>query len=1080
MSRFHMKQRLGPSRLALVLAGGLAVAAGCSPAMRNARHMARGDNYFQAGKYQEATIEYLHVVTAEPANPVANRQLGLALYESGKGRAAVPYLLCAETAEPTNHAVTLKLGTIYLTAGDRPQAHQRAQSVLERSSDNLDALILWANSVTTSNELNEALQRLHPLLPRFPNEPAFHIALATLYGLQGDAAAAETIYRQALTTHPSSWELHLALGDAYLGRRATSQAEQEYQSAAALAPIASLAHIRLARFRHATGKTAAAKTILTNMLHQVPLHGPALFCLAEITFSENQYAETAALLNKLMQAEPSNLAAFLLLQRVHLAQGQTDEAIAGYERLITLLPKSAPGHYYLGLAHLQQGAVPQAVRALETAVALRPDYAEPLRTLAELQLRTGQPEAALELLKAFTKRFPDDLPANLLLAAAYAARKDDTKASEIYRAMLKVAPENPQIPFRLGLLLLRQKKATEAEAQFEAALQLDPAFMEPLLQLATLDAARTKRWDTAIQRIRDQIEKTPIKGGLYALLGEIHARARDWPAAERSFQQAITNQPEAIAAYLGLSRVYEATGQRAQALTNVDKALALKPKDLTARMLKANLLQLGSDFAGAATLYQQIIALTPSLAAAWNNLACLYHAPLNRGNEAFDLAKQARLLAPRDPAIADTLGWIAYTRGETKWALTLLQESAEKLPGEPQVQYHLGICQSALGDEEAARTSLNRALELSTEFPGASETRSMLTVLATSTDLHELATTAALAAFVDQHPSNSIALVRAGTRYEALGETLRAQQAYERALQCRASLVAAQVRLAKLYAGPLQQPEKALTLAKQARAAAPTDPQAADLLGWLAFQQGDYQRARSLLADSAAQGTMDPEQLYHWGMLQYVTGKTTLATNLIAQSLATSVPFSAAPDARRFLEQCRNPADALRLIKSTGVTPSLRPELLPGLMALADAYTRDDETEKALALCEKLTQQFPDFTPAYRALALGCLGQTNAADSRYPLLTKARELLPEDPYVGFALGAAAARQGQHAYAARILQASANQLPDRADLHYLLGQTYYQLSKPAAARQALQQALRLDPNPQSPAAVGARALLIQTM
>ncbi len=1080
MPRLHINQRLGTSCLVLVLAGGLAVTAGCSPAMRNARHMARGDNYFQAGKYQEATIEYLHVITAEPTNPRANRQLGLALYESGKRRAAVPYLLRAETAEPTNTAVKLKLGTIYLTAGDRLQAHQRAQSVLEMTSDNLDALILWAGSVSTSNELNEALYRLQPLLPRFQHAPAFHIALATLYGMKGDGAAEETIYRQELTTHPNSWELHLAMGDTYLARHAPSLAEHEYQSAAALAPIASLAHLRLARFRYATRKTAEAKTILTNMLHQVPLHGPALFCLAEIAFSEKQYDQAAAQLNKLLQAEPSNIEAFLLRQRVHLAQGQTEEAIASYERLITLYPKFAPGHYYLGLAHLQQGAVPPAVRALESAVALRPDYAEPLRTLAELHLRTGQPEAALQLLKAFTKRFPADLPANLLLAAAYAARKDETKAIETYRATQIIAPENPEVPYQLGLLLQRQNKETEAIDQFEAALQLDPAFLEPLLQLANLDAARTKRWDTAIQRVRAQIEKTPTKVGLYALLGEIQCRARDWPAAEFSFQQAITNQPDTIAAYLGLSRVYEVTGKRAQALTNVDKALALKPKDLTARMLKANLLQLGSDFAAAATLYQQIIAISPSSAAAWNNLACLYHAHLNRGNEAFDLAKQARLLAPRDPAIADTLGWIACTRGETKWALALLQESAEKLPSEPQVQYHLGICQSALGDEEAARTSLSRALELSTEFPGAAETRSMLTVLKTSTDLHELATTAAVADFVDNYPQNPIALLRAGTRYAALGETLRAQQAFERALQCQTNLVAAQVRLAKLYAGPLQQPAKALLLAKQARTAAPNDPQAADLLGWLAFQQGDYQRARSLLADSAAPGTMDPEQLYHWGMLQFVTGKTTLATNLIAQSLASSVPFSTAPEACRFLEQCRNPTDAIRLIKTAGVTNSLRPELLPALMALADAYTRDGETEKALALCEKLTQQFPDFTPAYRALALGCLGQTNAPDTRYPLLTKARELLPEDPYVGFALGAAAARQGQHAYAARILQSSADKLPDRADLYYLLGQTYHRLSKPEAARQALQQALRLDPNPQSTAAIAARALLVQPL
>jgi Flp pilus assembly protein TadD len=49
-------------------------------------------------------------------------------------------------------------------------------------------------------------------------------------------------------------------------------------------------------------------------------------------------------------------------------------------------------------------------------------------------------------------------------------------------------------------------------------------------------------------------------------------------------------------------------------------------------------------------------------------------------------------------------------------ALTLLPESAGKLPDNPQVQYHLGMMYAKLGDKDNARKALGLAGRLAPEL----------------------------------------------------------------------------------------------------------------------------------------------------------------------------------------------------------------------------------------------------------------------------------------------------------------------------------------------------------------------------
>ena len=91
--------------------------------------------------------------------------------------------------------------------------------------------------------------------------------------------------------------------------------------------------------------------------------------------------------------------------------------------------------------------------------------------------------------------------------------------------------------------------------------------------------------------------------------------------------------------------------------------------------------------------------------------------------------REAKELAPDDPQISDTLGWILYKRGLYQRARALLKESVARLPDNAEVQYHYGMASWKTGDSDGAKTALRVAANSTRDFPGRDEARKTLNEL---------------------------------------------------------------------------------------------------------------------------------------------------------------------------------------------------------------------------------------------------------------------------------------------------------------------------------------------------------------
>src|SRR5207247_2606213 len=140
----------------------LLVVTGCSrsPEARKARHLERGDKYFQREQYREAVVEYTNVLGIDRTNARAERQLALAYYQLGDFGRAFPSLVKFAEAEPDNVDMRLKLAKIYFFARRPAEAQGQVAAVLTREPRNVEAILLSAATATTSQEIDAALKRI--------------------------------------------------------------------------------------------------------------------------------------------------------------------------------------------------------------------------------------------------------------------------------------------------------------------------------------------------------------------------------------------------------------------------------------------------------------------------------------------------------------------------------------------------------------------------------------------------------------------------------------------------------------------------------------------------------------------------------------------------------------------------------------------------------------------------------------------------------------------------------------------------------------------------------------------------------
>ncbi|HMU66688.1 MAG TPA: tetratricopeptide repeat protein, partial [Cellvibrionaceae bacterium] len=420
----------------------------------------------------------------------------------------------------------------------------------------------------------------------------------------------------------------------------------------------------------------------------------------------------------LVEARQAALAELLQANRLQEAFAQAEFLVSsGEESGLDVLAARAAQQSVAGTPQLVNDLVP----LYENLISRYPSKTEVLLGASYLLQRQNKPDAALEMARRGLKLKPDDIgllsqESRLLLGM----NRTEEAHSKIKR-LLELQPDNQ----RLRLQYAKSLAATNLpEAQQQLAVLLNEAPEDSDLNLAMGLVLLEQNKLGEAEPLFKKVSQSRHGGSAQYYLGRIYNQQKDYPRAIEALK-AVPPGPDYLPAQGQLILALQKAGRGEEALKELDRAGSqLTPQaQPNIALLKANLLadmgrgdeaialltqSLSQNPTSADLLYgramifsrlnneaaaevdlRAILASNPNHPATLNALGYGMSKNPARLAEAKGYVEQALQLAPDDPSIMDSLGWIYLQQGKLNEALKLLKQAYSRL-ADPEIGAHLG------------------------------------------------------------------------------------------------------------------------------------------------------------------------------------------------------------------------------------------------------------------------------------------------------------------------------------------------------------------------------------------------------
>ncbi len=322
-----------------------------------------------------------------------------------------------------------------------------------------------------------------------------------------------------------------------------------------------------------------------------------------------------------------------------------------------------------------------------------------VETVADFYHATRQFPGAVEAYQTVIQHNPDQLVTREKLARVYAAMGEDDKLLETLLGIAEIDTQNATILRQIAGIYIQRKQYPDAVPYFQKALAIAKGTEEEYKAVAGV-MIEERQSEAAIDFIKGAAYLFPESPDFPLLLTYPFAFEEKWDKAVEQFEKAVelgAEKPDMFneSFYFRFAAANERLG-------NIEKAEELFQK--TIELLS----KLNPD-----DEVQQFTATT------YNYLGYMWLENDMNLDEAGELIKTAADLDPESEAIADSLGWFYFKKGDYEKARDELLR-AEELMGEPgedeaEILDHIGQVFHKLGEREKALEYLEKAVELDPE-----------------------------------------------------------------------------------------------------------------------------------------------------------------------------------------------------------------------------------------------------------------------------------------------------------------------------------------------------------------------------
>jgi len=425
------------------------------------------------------------------------------------------------------------------------------------------------------------------------------------------------------------------------------------------------------------------------------------------------FDELRTALPPLLAAEPQFLPRNLLQLNRLFARGGDRKAVRAIVDEVTAPYLSLPeAHFARAQAAFEAHELPAARAAIRQALELRPNWEA--AALFRAQLTEDRAEA-LTALGIFIAANPQARDARLAYARALAGDKRYTDARREFRILLDQSAKNSakdpkygDIVFAVAVLSLQINDTQEAEKHLRRLVEIGHAESDKARYYLGQIAEDGKRWDEALKWFGE------VGRGEHYLTARLHAanvmvQQGRLDAARAYLHATETASPRERAQLLvGEAQLLREAGRVADAHATLTAALEQQPDQPELLYEVALLAEKLGRVDELESRLRRLIEIRPDHAHALNALGFSFADRNIRLDEARRMIEQALELAPNDPFILDSHGWVLFRQGDAQGALDALKR-AFGIRADPEIAAHIGEVLWSLGRKDEARQTWDKA-----------------------------------------------------------------------------------------------------------------------------------------------------------------------------------------------------------------------------------------------------------------------------------------------------------------------------------------------------------------------------------
>ncbi|MCI0339416.1 MAG: tetratricopeptide repeat protein [Acidobacteria bacterium] len=756
-----------------------------SPEIEKLRHLTRGKEYLKEKRYPEARIEFRSALQIDKKLAEAQFGLGEAALALGYVQEAAESYYEAIRLDPNNLAARVRVGNLltrYTNDESIIEAERLANDVLKKEPNYVEGHILMANVRIAQRQWDEAKEELQRAIELDPNRIETQLNLARYYDQrakdgspadQNFLAQAEAVYRQLIVKYPGAADVRLAFGDFLFAGKREAEAEQQLLDALKADPNDKMVLVALRRYYE----------------------------------TQERYDEAEKYLARLVELDPDKSAGRAQIIDLHARTGRLTQAVTEYQQLLKDDPKYLRAYSRLAELFLELGDLNGAAKQVEAALKQNPQDTDALLIRGRLNTLSGRyREAVSDLDQAM--RFEPTMPSALYYAAdAHLQNNDPTQARLFVNRLLSFYPRNPMGLLMLVRIQLNESRAKEAEKTASEIIVTISQLKsnDTALLAARIPADTLPEWESKafISRAVARIQQRDLNGAQSDLesaikidkkspephinLATIHLLRGDPANAQLEAERAVDLAPGSVSVVSTLVNVYLRQRNYHAAHAKIDSLLNAQPNRIQLLEQKARVYTAQGDGAGAEKTLRQMIELDPNYLNAYFALSDFYQSSQKQTERSIGELREIIRLRPNNALqIAQAhmfIGLLEESRGNFDEAVRNYEQALSH--DRRSVGAAIAFNNLAWLYADKGKGNLDKATDFARSAIGISPEASFFDTLGYAY-YKKRQFDIAIEQFnkaIDRRPSNPIYHLHLARALRDNGDTQKARQAYERALQ---------------------------------------------------------------------------------------------------------------------------------------------------------------------------------------------------------------------------------------------------------------------------------------------------------